>query len=309
MIGLLVLLCVSSLALAFTMSKGVLDYANPVWFTTIRMLVAGVLLIGYHVLVQKRSWKIRSQDIFKFIVFGFFHIYCAYIFEFWALETVSAAKDALFFNMTPFITALISLFMLGERLSLKQWGGLALGFVGFLPLLMAQAPAESMVAGGSSFISWPEIYLLIAVTGGSIGWILLQKLIKDHAYEPIFANGVAMVIGGLGALVTALLTEPGIIRLRPDMPWCSEIPYIAWYLFVLIMLTNVICYSLYGWLLKTYSATFMALACATVPIFTALFDWLLFGLTVTWHFVATVVIVFIGLAIFYADEMKKDRTA
>jgi drug/metabolite transporter (DMT)-like permease len=92
---------------------------------------------------------------------------------------------------------------------------------------------------------------------------------------------------------------------RPDMVWTDSIPYIIWYLFVLILLTNVICYTLYGRLLKTYSATFMALASATVPIFTAIFDWLLFGLTVTWHFVATVVIVFIGLAIFYADEIKK----
>lgn len=92
----IVLLCVSSLALAFTMSKGVLDYASPVWFTAMRMLLAGVLLIGYHVFVQKRSWRIKSSDIFTFLIFGFFHIYCAYVFEFWALESVSAAKDALF---------------------------------------------------------------------------------------------------------------------------------------------------------------------------------------------------------------------
>lgn len=306
MIAPLVLLCVSSLALAFTMSKGVLDYASPVWFTAIRMTLAGVLLVGYHVLVQKRSWQIRREDIYKFLLLGVFHIYCAYVFEFWALETVSAAKDALFFNLTPFITALLALALNNERLSLQQWGGLALGFIGFLPLLIAQAPQEALVAGGNSFISWPEIYLLIAVTGGAYGWILLQKLMRHHAYEPIFANGVAMIVGGLGALVTAVLTEPTMVRVpRPDMLWTESIPYIIWYLAVLILLTNVICYTLYGRLLKNYSATFMALASATVPIFTAIFDWLLFGLTVSWHFVATVVVVFIGLAIFYADEMKK----
>ncbi len=301
----LLLLCVSSLALAFTMSKGVLDYASPVWFTAIRMLIAGVFLVGYHVFVQKRSWKIRSQDMGKFFMLGVFHIYCAYVFEFWALESVSAAKDALFFNMTPFITALISLFMCKEKLSVKQWGGLALGFIGFLPLLFAQAPAETMI-GHSHLFSWPELYLLIAVTGGSFGWILLQKLMRDHAYEPTFANGVAMLIGGFGALITAFLTEPTVVRLtQPDMLWGNAVFHICWYLVILILLTNVICYSLYGKLLKTYSATFMALAGATVPIFTAIFDWLLFGLTVSWHFVATVVIVFIGLAIFYSDEMKR----
>jgi len=307
MTAFLVLLCVNALSLAFTVSKGVLNYASPVWFTAIRMLIAGVLLVGWHVFVQKRSWVIQRTDIYKFLLLGFFHIYCTYVFEFWALETVSAAKDALFFNLTPFITALLSLVLYSEILSIKQWVGLALGFVGFLPLLIAQAPSESLVAGGTSFISWAEIYLLIAVTGGSYGWILLQKLIKHHAYEPIFANGIAMLLGGFGALATAIATEPTIVRMpRPDMVWTESVPYIVWYLFVLILLTNVISYTLYGRLLKTYSATFMALAGATIPIFTALYDWLLFGLVVTWHFVATVIVVFIGLAIFYADEMKKE---
>ena len=295
----------SLLALAFTLSKGVLDYSSPVWFTAIRMLVAGVLLVGYHCLVQKRSWHIARGDIYKFLLLGVFHIYCAYVFEFWALEKVSAAKDALFFNMGPFITALLSFFIYNERLSVKQWFGLALGFVGFLPLLYAQAPTETLI-GSSHIFSWPELYLLIAVTGGSYGWILLQKLINHHTYEAIFANGVAMLVGGAGALVTAMLTEPTMVRIpHPDMAWSEAVLYICWYLFIMILITNVIVYTLYGRLLKTYSATFMALAGATVPIFTAIFDWLLFGLTVSWHFVATVVIVFIGLAIFYSDEMKK----
>src|SRR5690349_14826495 len=104
-------------AFAFTMSKGVLDYAAPVWFIGICMTVAGILLIGYHILVQKKSTIIRQSDFLRFVVFSFFHIYCAYVFEFWALETVSAAKDALFFNLTPFITALLSLFLCNEKLS------------------------------------------------------------------------------------------------------------------------------------------------------------------------------------------------
>lgn len=295
----------SLLALAFTLSKGVLDYSSPVWFTGIRMLIAGILLVSYHCVIQKRSWKIQRADLYKFLLLGVFHIYCAYVFEFWALETVSAAKDALFFNMTPFITALLALILCNERLSWQQWGGLALGFIGFLPLLYAQSPAETMI-GHSHIFSWPELYLLIAVTGSSYGWILLQKLINHHTYEAIFANGVAMLLGGAGALVTAFITEPTMVRMpHPDMLWSDSVYYICWYLFIMILLTNVICYTLYGRLLKVYSATFMALAGATVPIFTAIFDWLLFDLTVSWHFVATVIIVFIGLAIFYADEMKK----
>jgi drug/metabolite transporter (DMT)-like permease len=292
------------LALAFTVSKGVLLYAEPVFFTGVRMIVAGSLLLIYHCIIRKRPLGIKAQDIWAFAQLAFFHVFITYVFEFWALETVSPATDALFFNLTPFVTALLSLILCNERLSWKQWIGLFIGFVGFFPLLCMQQPLAAF--GWSSLsCSKAELLLIAAVAASSYGWILMQKLVRDDHYQPVLVNGVSMLFGGIIALVVSGFTETVFIKSSgPELFWTHDLPMFIWYMTMLIVLTNFISYNLYGVLLKHYSATFIALAGGVTPIFTALFDWLLFGELITWHFVVTVVLVFIGLFIFYSDELK-----
>ena len=114
----------SVFALSFTLSKGVLNHASPVFFIGIRMILAGLLLLGYHLYVKKRQFRLYAKHFWHFAQLALFHVFIAYVFEFWALESVTAAKDALFFNLTPFITALLSMVLCSERLTFKQWIGL-----------------------------------------------------------------------------------------------------------------------------------------------------------------------------------------
>ncbi len=194
-----------------------------------------------------------------------------------------------------------------EWLTLKQWSGLAIGFFGFFPFLMAQAPLENS-AIETFFLSTPELMLIVAVSAGAYGWIVMQKEIQKNTYSSVFLNGVSMLWGGIISLTVAYLTEPVFIKVTdPGAFWSYDIPMFAWYLGVLILITNIFCYNLYGSLLRTYSATFLALAGGMTPIFTALFDWIFLGELITWHFVVTIVLVFVGLLIFYSDELKKIR--
>jgi len=57
-------------------------------------------------------------------------------------------------------------------------------------------------------------------------------------------------------------------------------------------------------LLKTYTTTFLSFAGFMSPFFAAFYGWVWFGETTTWHFYASSVIVFVGLALFYQDELK-----
>jgi len=78
---------------------------------------------------------------------------------------------------------------------------------------------------------------------------------------------------------------------------------------LLMIISNAICYNLYGKLLKKYSATFMSFAGFTTPLFTALFDWLKFGEVASWHFYLSATIVFGGLLIFYQEELTQNSEA
>lgn len=293
--------------LAFTMSKGVLNYAYPLFFVGLRMVLAGFILLGYHVFFKKKPLTIDKRYLSIFAQIAFFHVFVTYAFEFWALEYVSAAKDALFFNLTPFITALLSLVLCKEYLTIRQWLGLAIGFIGFIPMFIAQNGLTDLTKECLK-ISWPEICILIAVSASAYGWILMQRLVKNTHYDPVFINGMTMLWGGILSYSVAWFMEPAFFKtITGTVDQSYDMGMFAWYTAVLILLTNIISYNLYGSLLRVYSATFMALAAGMTPLFTALFDWLLFGEYVTWHFVLTVILVFIGLAIFYSDEFKSPK--
>jgi drug/metabolite transporter (DMT)-like permease len=290
---LLYALCASS----FTISKAVLSYSAPIFFVGVRMTIAGLLLLGY-VWYESRSIRIAKKDRGLFAAIIFFHIYITYIADVWSLQYVSSFKSAFFFNLSPFITALLSYFFLQERMTHKQWLGLFLGFIGFLPMMFKEVPAEEAV-GTMFFISIPEIFLLVSVVASCIGWITMKRLLHK-GYTPVHINGVGMLYGGIAALATSLASEHWFVA-SPVSNW----PMFAGLTGLIIVACNVLFYNFYGILLHRYSATFMSFAGFTCPLFTALFGILFLHEHVTWHFVVAMLIVSFGLYIFYQEELSQ----
>src|ERR1700722_8401091 len=92
------------LASTFGIGKLVLILGNPVFVIAVRMIVAGGLLLAISRIWQggqKFSWSQGGL----FVQLAFFHIYCAFIPEFWALQYVSGAKACLLYSLSPCITA------------------------------------------------------------------------------------------------------------------------------------------------------------------------------------------------------------
>ena len=71
------------------------------------------------------------------------------------------------------------------------------------------------------------------------------------------------------------------------------------YSIALIIIANIICYNLYGYLLSRYSATFLSFAGFMTPLFAAGLGWLFLNEQVTWHFFATIFMVIFGLYLFH----------
>lgn len=113
------------------------------------------------------------------------------------------------------------------------------------------------------------------------------------------ANGFSMLLGGIGALIHSFAVE----NWNP-VPVTGFIPFIECAI-LLIIISNIICYNLYGHLLKKYSPTFMSFAGFTTPLFTALFGWFFLGEVVTWPFFISFLIVLFGLIIFDQEDLKQ----
>jgi drug/metabolite transporter (DMT)-like permease len=297
-------------ASTFTLGKAALSYVPPFLFIGVRMLLGGGLLLGYYRFISKRHVLVSKNDYSLFARIILFHIFCAYTLEYWALEQVTSAKACLLYNLSPFITALFSYFLYAERLTVRQLCGLIIGFIGFIPILVAQSPTEQL-SWHIGLLSCYEMALIASVISSAYGWMVMKNLI-NRGYSFILINGIGMTGGGLLALILSFFRE--------GTPIMKEVPAVlpqvvatfgilgerlimcGTYSIALIIIANIICYNLYGYLLSRYSATFLSFAGFMTPLFAALLGWLFLNEQVTWHFFATIGMVIFGLYLFHEKK-------
>lgn len=295
-----VVLLFALFASVFTIAKTGLDYTQPFFFVGSRMLFAGVIMLVFQFFYQREQFRVTKGSLWRVVRLALFNIYLTNVFEFWGLKYLTSFKTCFIYSLSPFASALLSYVIFSEKLSLKKWLGLIVGFSGFIPILLTQTASEEQT-GHLFFLSWAEISVMAAAVSSVYGWILLSQLVKENGYSPFMANGLSMLLGGGMALTHSLIAET----------W-NPVPVVEWLPFMacacaLILISNLICYNLYGWLLKRYSATFMSFAGFTTPLFTAFFGWLYLGEVVTWPFYLSAVIVFSGLLIFYQQELVSTK--
>lgn len=293
-----VLMLYALFASVFTISKTGLMYTEPFFLVGTRMLLAGIILLSYQCIVLKQKISFGKKTWFRLASLAFFNIYLTNVFEFWGLRYLTSFKTCFIYSLSPFLSAVFSYFLFSERLSIKRCGGLLIGIIGFFPILLNQTSSEEMT-GRFFFFSWAELSVMMAAVCSVYGWIVLKQLVNEDELSPLMANGVSMLIGGVIALVHSFAIEnwnPFPVTNYPIFLECT---------LLLILISNLICYNLYGSLLKRYSATFMSFAGFTTPLFTALFGWLVLGEIVTWPFYLSFIMVLFGLLIFNQDELKQ----
>ncbi len=296
----LVILLFSLFASLFTLSKVALDFSEPFFLIGSRMALAGVILLLHQFVFNRKQFTvIKKEHLFALFTLGLISIYVTNIAEIWGIQYMSSAKACLIYSLSPFVAALVAYLVLKETMNSKKWLGLSIGFVGLLPILFVKTTGSEFT-GNLDLLSWPEIAMLIAVFGSVYGWILLKKIINEYRFSPIMANGISMFIGGVLALIHSYLSGES---------W-APIPVIGNNAIALMecaiwmtLISNIICYNLYGYLLTKYSATFLSLAGLITPLFASLFGWYFLNEQITWHFYTSIFLFSIGLFIFYQEEI------
>ncbi len=293
----LVFVLYSLFASVFVIAKVGLEYSQPFFFVGSRMLAAGFIMLGYQWLAQRHLFIIKRDHYIRLFALGFFNIYLTNVMEFWGLQYLTAFKTCFIYSLSPFFAAFFSFLVFHERLTRKKWLGLLVGFIGFFPILLMQSPTEEL-AGGFGVFSWAELAVLVAAGSSAYGWILLRQLVREDGYPAPLVNGWSMLVGGTFALI-----HSGISETWHPVP-VSEYEIFLYCVIALIVISNIFAYNLYGLLLKKFSATFLSFAGFSTPAITALFGWLFIGESITWGFVFCSIVVFLGLGLFYQEELR-----
>lgn len=281
----------------FTVGKATLAYASPLFLTGSRMLVAGFLLVLFLAIFDRKTLKIKTkQQWLSIFLLGFFSVYLANALEFWGLQYLTAGKTCLIYSLTPFISAVLSYFQFGEKITWRKAAGLGIGFLSFIPIIMDGGGSESL--SGLGILSWAELALMLAAISAAYGWILLKSLGTQQATSPIASNALSMLIGGTLALIQSGFTENWA-----PLPVTNMTHYLQG-MALIIVISNLICYNLYGWLLKKFSATFISFAGLTTPLFAATFGYFFLGEKITNYFFMALGIIAVGLFIVYREERR-----
>lgn len=284
------------LASTFTLAKLAVSTCHPLFLIGVRMLCAGPLLIIFHKLKKGSSLRIKKEDFFTFFKIGIFHIFIPFCFEFWSLQYITSAKTAIIYSLTPFISAILSYFLLGTKYNWLQALGLLTGLLGLLSIFMAKGDIEHF-AGEFMYVSVPEFVLIISVISASFAWFLIKDLMKK-GYGIGHINGVSMLIGGILSFSLWLIFfshEPVLTKSPQEfMLWTG----------LLILVSNVIVYNFYGWLIKHMSINLMSVTGFLCPIFASFYGWYFLNEEIGLIHVIALAMVISGLWLFYIAEKK-----
>lgn len=292
----IIIILYAILGFTFICAKQTLLYAQPFFLVAFRMIIAGSILLCYQYCHKEEKRRHLSwNDAGLFLQAAFFNIYLSFLLEFWALQYLSGLKAAIFYAPTPFITALFSYFLYNEQLSSLKILGMLIGLVGVMVVIITRT-TDSVVHMINWFnFSLSEIILAGAVIIGAYSWFTVKKLLL-RGYRISTINGISMLIGGILSGLTSFIVEGGVMVNDWFMFFC--------WVGLLIVASNFLFYTMYGYLIKHYSLTLISCAGFLSPIFTALYEKILFGTVITWHYYIGIFCVALGLYIFYRDDLR-----
>lgn len=284
----------------FSIGKLVLESSPPIFLTGFRMFFAGVILLGYLFVKDRSSLKIGKKQVLPLVALAVFSIYLTNVLELWGLQYLTAAKTCFIYSISPFFAAIFSYFHFGERMNFKKLVGMFIGFIGFIPVLRMQTGSEGLF-NAFSIISWPELAIMGAALFSVYGWILLRIIVKEQTLSPIYANGYSMLIGGVMAFAHSFFIDSW-----PPTPVINNhfFPFIRG-IVLMIFVSNILCFNLYGYMLKRYTATFLSFVGLLSPIFASINSWIILKETLSWEILFSSSIVSFGLFLIYQAELKQ----
>jgi len=169
-----------------------------------------------------------------------------------------AGVTALVVGMQPLLTALGAGWLLGEKVSGRQWGGLALGFVGVGLVVSGKFGDAGM---GPMLI--PAFVALLGITAGTL-------------YQKRFCARFDLRTGSVIQFVpTAVLTAIAVALFEDfRIEWSGEFVFaLGW----LVLVLSIGAISLLNLLIRGGSAVNVASLFYLTPLSTAVIAWLMFG--------------------------------
>ncbi|PLX72744.1 MAG: EamA family transporter [Azoarcus sp.] len=265
----------------FVGAKFGLPYAGPLTFLSTRYVLVIVLMVML-ALAMRAPWPKSPREAMHIGITGVLvqALYLGGVFV--AIDRgLPAGVTALVVGMQPLLTALGAGFLLGERVSIRQWGGLALGFFGVSLVVSNKIAVDGMAPDELGTMLAPALLALIGITVGT----LYQK-----RFCPRFDLRTGSIVQSVPTLIlTALIANQ---TESMEITWSGEFVFALLWLVVVLSLGAI---SLLNLLIRSGSAVHVASLFYLTPPTTALIAWAMFGETLSGLALAGMIVAVAGV--------------
>lgn len=238
-----------------------MPYADPATFLLLRFALVTVLLVAAAVVVgapwPKRWREVRDIAIVGILIHG---VYLGGIFS--AISNgVPAAVAALIAGMQPLLTAVIAGPYLGEKITPRQWLGLAIGLVGV-----------ALVVQNKLSFRTEHIMGILTCVGAVFGITFGTLYQKRHGGAMDLRTGSAIQFAAAGLVMLVLAPMLETMRVQ----WTGEFVFaLLW----LVLVLSIGAITLLYLMIRRGAAAKVASLFYLVPPFTAVLAFILFGET------------------------------
>ena len=265
----------------FIGAKYGLPYAEPLTFLVSRYVLV-IVLMSVLALAMRAPWPASPREALHIGVTGLLvqALYLGGVFMS-IHRGLPAGISALVVGMQPLLTAALAGALLGERVSARQWAGLALGFSGVALVVGSKASVDGVDGDALVHMLIPALAALLGITAGT----LYQK-----RFCPRFDLRTGSVMQFLPSLaITALIASQ---TETPHIEWTGDFVFaLGW----LVLVLSIGAISLLNLLIRSGSAVNVASLFYLTPPTTALIAWAMFDETLSALAIAGMIIAVSGV--------------
>lgn len=285
-IYILVILAMLFWGMSFVWTSIVFKYYSPITTVFLRLLISTALMFGGLKLFG-RIEKIKKGDIKLFLASSILNPFLYFIGESFGIKFSSPTISAVFISTIPLIIPIVAYFSLSEKLPKLSIIGLIISFGGILLMLINKDFSLNALPAGIAFLT-------LAVLSAVWYSILLKKLTAKHS--SFFIIAIQNLFGMIYFMPFFLVFElPDFIAVKPDFELISS-------LLALAVLCSSLAFVFFAMSTKEIGVSKTGMFTNLIPIFTAVFSYVILDEFFSINKIIGMAVVIIGL---FISQIKK----
>jgi drug/metabolite transporter (DMT)-like permease len=263
---------------------------HPITIIFIRLSFSVIILTSY-LIITKNFMQIKKRDRKLFLMLALFEPFFYFLGESFGLTFVSATVCSVLISIIPVFAAIGAWLIFKERLKAVNYAGIIFSFIGILVFILNKD-------GNISFNTKGLALLFLAIVS-AVGYNLtLSRLVGT--YSPVFIVSVQNIIGASLFLPLFLIFD---LNHFVNTPFTFNMfkPIIE-----LAVFASCGAFILFAFSVRNIGISKANVFTNSIPVFTALFSFLLFGEKLTVQNIIGMVIIIAGLFMSQIDGRKKD---